>query len=362
MADTAMNRDEIQKLYFTYTKNPWIYPVIIVVIGLVDLLLITLYYYFTFVQQVDSSIAVLLMVHAALFGGILVLRKRSSPQTRNISPVLFLVIPGMGGLIYSISYIVLYFVGMKLVQQEFKHAYAEESEMKYEKKETVDFAQVAKLMDMSGVFTYSDAINKKGVIVDLLSADVVQNCRTLKQGLEDEDPEVVHYTATTLNYLENRFEQAIRDGRDKAAEELTKENLENLITLYENYVDSGLLDDDIIPIYRKKVIEILELQVQTFGSDLSIVKHLAYSYMEQGRADETCELLKEVAKNNPEDVGIQFTLMSCFYKQGDLPQVKNLARIISRMGSKLTKEQSERLAFWIQDETETSEEAAGQTL
>ncbi len=356
MAEKSFSRDEIQSLYFKYTKHPWIYPFIAGLICILDVVLIVLYYYNTYVLDRQNLILLLLLAHVGLTVGLYFNRRRSSPQTKNISPVLFLVIPGVGGLIYGVPYMVLYGLGSKNAQIEYKHAYTEEEEIKYETKVSVDFSQISKLMDMSGVFSYSNALNKKEVIVDLLSSEIIQNCKTLKRGLDDEDPEVVHYTATTLNYLENKFEQSIREARDAAAEDLTKKNLEALVTLYENYIFSGLLDDDIVPIYMKKIIEILELHVDTFGTDLDVVKHLARCYMKQGKGKETLDLLQEVARENPDDVEIQFTLMNYFYEEGDLVQVKNLAMIIDSIGDNISEEQRKRIQFWIQDETEETEE------
>ncbi len=362
MAEKAFTRDEIQSLYFKYTKHAWIYPLIAMTICILDITFIVLFYYNTYVLDGQNLTLLLLGAHVGLTVALYVIRRRSSPQTKNISPVLFLVIPGVGGLIYGVSYLVLYVLGSKNAQIEYKHAYTEEEEIKYDTKVSVDFNQISKLMDMSGVFSYSNALNKKEVIVDLLSSEIIQNCKTLKRGLDDEDAEVVHYTATTLNYLENKFEQSIRNARDAAAEDLTQEHLESLIMLYENYIFSGLLDDDIVPIYMKKIIEILELQVDTFGSDLKVIKHLARCYMRQGKGKETLDLLQEVARENPEDVEIQFTLMNYFYEEGDLVQVKNLAMIIDSIGDSLSEDQRKRIQFWIQDETEETEEKTDQTL
>ncbi len=348
-------RKEIQTLYFTYVKHHWIYPIIVIFVVFIDIALIVLYYYFTYMRPKDAILLSLLLVHVGASVSLFAVRRRSSPQTKNISPIVFLILPGIGALIYGSSYISLYLIGAKKAQYEIKHAYADEEELTYEKSVSIDFDQVSKLMDMSGVFTYSSALHKKEVIVDLLAADIIKNCRTLKRGLEDEDPEVVHYTASALNYLENRFEKAIRDARDEVAKNLTKENIERLTMLYENYIDSGLLEDDIIPIYLKKVIEVLELYVDTFGPDSSVIKHLAKAYMKQGRGADALEILQRIAREHPEDVEIQLTLMQYFYEAGDLVQVANVAKIIDLLGDSLTPKQQQTIQFWLKEGEETGE-------
>ncbi|MCF7941294.1 MAG: bacterial transcriptional activator domain-containing protein [Spirochaetia bacterium] len=222
---------------------------------------------------------------------------------------------------------------------------------------SIDFNQVNKLMDMSGVFSYASAINKKEAIVDLLSSDVARNCRMLQKGLLDDDVEVVHYTASTLNYLENRFEKAIREARDAAAAELTLEHLDQLVLLYENYIDSGLLDDDIKPMYHRKVIEVLELELKEFGSTVHVARLLAQAYLRQGKHQEAVTLLLAAVESYPDDMDLRFTLMRYYYEKGDLLAVQQTAEQIDSSDVTLTKEQQRLIAFWLFKEEPAGERA-----
>lgn len=349
MEKRKSSREEIQRLYYTYTRYPWLYPLLVTLLSLCDILLIGLYYYTVYIMQEGAAWMVLAGLHLAFSVAVFFLRRYSSPQTKNISPVLFLILPGIGALIYGASYLSLYLIGASKVEYDLRHAYQDE-EVTYEKKVSVDFAQVAGLMNMAGVFTYSDALKKKELIVDLLSAQTVQNCQMLKKGLHDPDPEVVHYTASTINYLENRFEKAIHEAREKSAEEFTKENLELVVRLYEQYIESGLLDEQIIPMYIKKMIEVLELQFERFENDLSVAKHLARAYMRIGRKSDAVFLLQQMAKQYPDDVEIQFVLMNYFYSIGDLVQVKNIADLLALGAVPLTKKQQSLIGFWTHEE------------
>lgn len=349
-------RTEIQKLYFLYTKRPWIYPVAVGVICVIDMALIAVFYYATYVTENDSLYLLLAFLHILFSAALSFLRRRSSPQTKNMTPLIFLILPGIGALIYGASYISLYITGAKKALFDLHHAYSDE-EITYKKVESIDFGQIAKLMSMSGVFSHADAVNKKDAIVDVLSADVVKNCREIKRGLADDDQEVVHYAASTLNYLETRFEKAIRDARSRAAEDLSEENLQEVVALYENYMDSGLLEDDIIPMYVKKVIETLELQVSEFGMSVRPAVQLAQSYLRIGRKEEAVTLLLEVASQFPDDITLQFMLMQYFYQSGDLVQVRNIADIIHEMDPELTPDQRSKLEFWIDTMEEAGERA-----
>jgi tetratricopeptide (TPR) repeat protein len=356
MDNQTRSRDEIQYLYFSYTKLPWLYPLAVGFLCAVDVLLLALYYQYTYIEEQQMMFIPLLIAHILLSILLFWLRKASSPQTRNISPMLFLLMPGIGALLYAAAYITLYILGSNTVQLGLKHEYSKD-DISYEKSVSIDFNQVNKLMDMSGVFSYASAINKKEAIVDLLSSDVARNCRMLQKGLLDDDVEVVHYTASTLNYLENRFEKAIREARDTAAAELTLEHLDQLVLLYENYIDSGLLDDDIKPMYHRKVIEVLELELKEFGSTVHVARLLAQAYLRQGRHQEAVTLLLAAVESYPDDMDLKFTLMRYYYEKGDLLAVQQTAEQIDSSDVTLTKDQQRLIAFWLFKEGPAGERA-----
>ena len=272
--------EESQRLYLQTKEHAWFYPALMIVLALLDLGLLAIYYFYVYLEQ-RVRVPILLALHVVLFMIVVILRRTSSPQTREISPLMYLLLPGVGSLFYGLSYITLYLIGMKFKRKGIRHSYSEEN-VEYKKSVSVDFEQVGRIMDMAGVFSYSNSLSKKEMIVDLLSGDLSVNSQLLKKGLGDKDPEVVHYTASTLNYLEERYEKAIQEARDACVTELTQERLSHVAVLYDRYMRSGLLDSDILPIYRKSYIQVLELMIKEFGYDPETVSRLFDAYLDAG--------------------------------------------------------------------------------
>lgn len=348
MANNIPTRYELQKIYFSHAKFPWKYPAFVLVLTAADMILLV----FFLIAVIESiPIAGIILLHT-VFGAVLyVVRKFSSPQTKNISPMLFIILPGIGALIYGISYLSLYLSGARQAMKEVKHLYNLEVEIRYDKSSTIDFSQVAKLMDMSGVFRFSSSFHKKQMIIDLLSLESIENYKILKEGLKDGESEVVHYTASALNYLEEHYEKAIQKARDCLAEELSEQNFDHLVKLYENYINSGLLDEEFLPFYRKKIIDVLELQVTQFGPDLKAVKHLAKVYLAQGEEKKAYETIMKVYHDHITDLELQIIIIHYFYNNKEFDQIiRRSKQLASENLENLTDDQKKLILFWADQE------------
>jgi len=343
-----LNLEESQDLYFSLQKYPWVYPIIMMILSFLDSGLLLLYYKWQYLEG-RAVLPQLLALHVVVFIIVVIIRRSSSPQTREISPLMFLILPGVGSLLFSLSYLVLYFVGSKFVKKELRHSYMDE-DVKYNKDVSIDFKQIGRLMDMAGVFSYSDSSHKKDMIVDLLSGDISANSKLLKQGLGDKDPEVVHYTASTLNYMEEKYEKAIQTARAACVEKLTRKKLMNVAVLYEDYMNSGLLEDDILPIYRNSYLQVLELVLKEFGRDEEILELLIQGYLINDQPHDAEIILLEAVSIFPQSLIIRFAQMKFYYSLNKLKDLVSIAQIILDMPLELTKEQKGMIDFWLQED------------
>ncbi len=339
------SQEESQQLYVSLQKIPWVHPLIMVILSLLDLALLFIYYRLQYLEG-RTVLPQLLTVHAAIFAGVVILRRTSSPQTREISPLILLLLPGIGSLLFSTTYFALFFLGSRIKKDQFHHSF-KDHDVEYQKSLKVDMSQVGRLMDLGGVFTFSDSINKKSVIVDLLSGDVSANARILKQGLGDPDPEVVHYTASTINYLEERYERAIQKARAKCVDELSKECLYHVAALYGNYMGSGLLEEDILPIYRASYIQVLELAEKEYGADAEVLRLLISAYLDNGVIEKAEEILQRALSLFPDDSGIRFAEMKYYFRSSHLHEVQRVAEIINKRYSDLSPDEKELIDFWL---------------
>lgn len=339
------SHEESQELYFEIKQYPWIYPVVMVILSLIDLSLLVFYYKIQYLQE-RNILVQLIALHVVLFFIIIIFRRTSSPQTNEISPVIMLILPGFGSLLFSVTYLALFLLEAKFKKDAFRHE-MKDSDIEYKEAVTVDMKQVNRLMDLTGVFHYSDSESKKETIVDLLSGDISANAKQLKSGLGDKDPEVVHYTASTLNYLEEKFEKAIQKARQRCAKNLTREGLLGVGSLYRNYIKSGLMEDDILPIYYGSYIQVLKLILDEYGEKEDVYILLIQAFLDSRQLDLADNYMKEAVDLYPENIQIRLMEMKYLYARSRLKEVGKIAQLIRDLDAEMNEEQQNLVDFWI---------------
>lgn len=83
----------------------------------------------------------------------------------------------------------------------------------------------------------------KQLIVQLSSSSVSNEGRLLKDAIHHKDPETVHYAATTINLLNERYEKQIEYLNKQFLQSPQVDIAEQLVSNYLRYIDSGLLSN-----------------------------------------------------------------------------------------------------------------------
>lgn len=91
---------------------------------------------------------------------------------------------------------------------------------------------------------------KKKFLFEFNPPNISFKVEILQKALLDDDIDVIHYAATELNKIDVRLQEDI-----KRAEK--NENLYEIYTAYQKYINSGLLFESILEFYQKKTLSIL---------------------------------------------------------------------------------------------------------
>lgn len=337
---------DAQVVYYKTHKTTWPYPVTVGIIALLDAYLLFAFYIYGIVEERPLFFP-LLGAHMLLYFVLVLLRRTAPPQARETSPTIFLLLPGVGSLLYGITFVLLYFLGYRYVQNKIHHAFKDEN-VQFKPAPSIDGIRVDRILDLSGVFSYTSTETKKEVIVDLLSGNIKANCDLLKAGLSDKDPEVVHYTASTLNYLEEQFEKRILEAKKAYQKTKALSDYKLAIQLYQSYIASGLLDEDIIPIYRNNMIAIMEEVRIRFHDDIENAAMLVSSYIDAHRLEEAAELLEKSLASHPGDGELWIMRMKLYYEKGEISRVADIRREIQNLHIRTPQKYEGLLSFWLE--------------
>lgn len=104
--------------------------------------------------------------------------------------------------------------------------------------------------------------NKKRFLFSYESKDPKLKVEILQRALLDENTEVIHYAATELNKLDAGLQEKI-NTLEKEREDVTdknelKEINYKIYKFYKQYINSGLLVEEILDFYQRKTLELLQ--------------------------------------------------------------------------------------------------------
>ncbi|MED0972234.1 hypothetical protein [Bacillus paramycoides] len=91
----------------------------------------------------------------------------------------------------------------------------------------------------------------KQLIVQLSSSSISNEGGLLKEAIHHKDPETVHYAATTINLLNERYEKQIEYLNKQFLQNPKHEIAQELVSNYLRYIDSGLLSNQ----QKEKIID-----------------------------------------------------------------------------------------------------------
>ncbi|MFJ8416201.1 tetratricopeptide repeat protein [Bacillus paramycoides] len=91
----------------------------------------------------------------------------------------------------------------------------------------------------------------KQLIVQLSSSSISNEGGLLKEAIHHKDPETVHYAATTINLLNERYEKQIEYLNKQFLQNPQHEIAQELVSNYLRYIDSGLLSNQ----QKEKIID-----------------------------------------------------------------------------------------------------------
>lgn len=163
-----------------------------------------------------------------------------------------------------------------------------EYKQKKEEDEFINFYADLNTLSAYDFLLLEDSKIKKKFLFEFNSPDVNFKVEIFQKALLDKDVEVIHYAAIELNKIDVKLQENI-----KIAEE-TK-NLYKIYNAYKEYINSGLLCEDILTFYQKKALNIL-LKIIEFDKNMNI--ELLDIYYKMKNKKEYENLLKILLEEN----------------------------------------------------------------
>ncbi|MCZ8519010.1 MULTISPECIES: hypothetical protein [Paenibacillus] len=124
---------------------------------------------------------------------------------------------------------------------------------------------------------------KKEAMFSLLQYEGGNKAVLFQEALRDEDPEVVHYAAATLNYLNEQFIREIQQGsQELQADETSLPSWKALLETYVRYLDSRLLQGELALEVRTALKQLIRRGSERFPSEPFFTEKQCYAARSEG--------------------------------------------------------------------------------
>ena len=233
---------------------------------------------------------------------------------------LTIAVPFIGIFLYLMDLIFLRKNGFKIVEDLFDfEKFLDEKKLLTD----LNIREELKLVSAIDTMNIKGVDEKKEFITKFKPQDMGVRIRVLKKGLEDKDIEVVHYSAVEFNQLSENFEKQLRKYKKKYKDTKLQEDFYHLIVFYKKYMEVGILDGEILSIYREDYIELLKEKLLI---DDKLEDHLKIldMYLISKKYSEIEKTSKTLLEKYPKDYRVYEILVRFFYEKEDLDSLKEI--------------------------------------
>ena len=155
----------------------------------------------------------------------------------------------------------------------------------------------------------------KQLIVQLSSSPISNEGGLLKEAIHHKDPETVHYAATTINLLNERYEKQIEYLNKQFLQNPQNEIAKELVSNYLRYIDSGLLSNQ----QKEKIIaefmNFITQSVELFPTEPLYPFHLGNLFLHTKQYAKSEEQFLNLIHFYPESYYGYVGLLEIYYEQ-----------------------------------------------
>lgn len=203
------------------------------------------------------------------------------------------------------------------------------------------------VVPLEEAFHINDAATRRQLMVEILHQDPNQYIQLLQQARLNNDIEVTHYASTAMMEVQReheieiqRLEKRLKDNADDPRA------LDDCLRAYARYIESGLLEDSVLFIQRKRYGELLGQKLERQPNDAPTLYEAIVNDLEQKDYGSASSRLQTALSRWPrEETPWLLKIRYCF-ATGDGRELENTVARLQRQEIYLTAEGREAVRFW----------------
>lgn len=211
------------------------------------------------------------------------------------------------------------------------------------------------VIPLEEAMSVNDSATRRQLMLDILRKSPEQYTALLQKACTDEDIEVSHYASTAVMEIQREYDYNLQKAerlyhQDKSNTLYRNNYINNL----KNYIESGLIDENVLFLYRHRLSEVLKVKIEAEPENMDAAICAAENYLALKNFTQAEALAKIVAKKWPNRETALFTLLTVYEQMNNGDGIKRVISHIKNNNVYLSNHGKSVLAFW--DNTAKTEE------
>lgn len=233
--------------------------------------------------------------------------------------------------------------GSRVIALEELHAGADDYRMLHVEEEEA----IQEIVPLEEAILINDTETRRKLMLDILHQNPAQYIQLLQQARLNDDIEVTHYASTAMMEVQREYELELQKQEKQLNQTPDDEKaLMNCIQTLRRYIDSGLIDDEVLYIQRKRYADLLSKRMEQAPDGKFIFYAAADNYLELEDYSAGHSLIDKVLEKWPEDENAWFLKLKYCQATNDGALLTQTVREIRRRNIYLSPAGKQTLQFW----------------
>lgn len=275
---------------------------------------------FLFLFTYEKYLIQVLILHVLLYFIAYRMYLKFDKQIEELPFYVVLFMPGLGIIIFTLFYFSInYFYRDNQIISDYEQMLDFNRDKDRIKK--INYENEVKTMSYLDMLNFIDPEKKKDILIESQYNHQINNVKILRKGLEAQDREVQHYSATLLNSRENEMVNNISSIREHYNETHDEFILDDLIDAYKTYLASNLIEEDSLVIFYKEYSEVLNKKISLKHYGINILNELFNVYISLNDLYNATLIYYKIEREFPNDISTKVNNINLLYTKGAYAQL-----------------------------------------
>lgn len=203
------------------------------------------------------------------------------------------------------------------------------------------------VIPLEEAMSINDSATRRQLMLDILRKSPEQYTALLQKACTDEDIEVSHYASTAVMEIQREYDYNLQKSERLYRQDENNPIYRNkYINHLKSYIESGLIDDNILFLYRHRFSEVLGAKIKDEPENMDAILCAADNYLALKNYTSAEELSKTAVKKWPNREETLLSLLKVYEQMNNGEGIKKIISHIKNSNVYLSNHGKNVLAFW----------------